>query len=129
LRLLVPPSGITFSLTRLHFTYTVRHARDTIRYPAWYPIANGIQLQKARMVLPLAWLVRTRDTPQHREWLHRVVDDLLAKQQPCGAIQEEICAPGWMCTDTTNTPLSNRAYGTSEAPLQQTNDDPVTDAL
>lgn len=121
-----------FALTGYEPFYERSHAAIATmmaEYPAWYPIANGIQLQKARMVLPLAWLVRARDTPEHRAWLHRVVDDLLAKQQPCGAIQEEICAPGWMCTDTTNTPLSNAAYGTSEAPLQQTNSDPVTDAL
>lgn len=27
-------------------------------YPHWAPISNGVQLQKARMLLPLAWLVR-----------------------------------------------------------------------
>ena len=36
---------------------------------------------------------------------------------------------GWRCTDTSNTPKSNNAYGHGEAPLQQTNTDPVTDAL
>jgi hypothetical protein len=98
-------------------------------FPGWAPIANGVQLQKARMLLPLSWLVRVADTPLHREWLSRVADDLLASQQPCGAIREEICAPGWRCTDTSNTPQSNQAYGHGEAPLQQTNTDPVTDAL
>ena len=98
-------------------------------YPGWSPIANRIQLQKARMLLPLAWLVRVDDTPRHREWLSRIVDDLLRSQQPCGAIREQICDIGWRCTDTSNTPPSNAAYGKGEAPLQQTNTDPVTDAL
>ena len=56
-------------------------------YPGWSPIANGVQLQKARMLLPLAWLVRVQDTPRHREWLSRIADDLLRSQQPCGAIR------------------------------------------
>ena len=98
-------------------------------YPGWAPIANGVQLQKARMLLPLAWLVRVLDTPRHREWLSRIADDLLRSQQPCGAIREQICDVGWRCTDTSNTPKSNQAYGHGEAPLQQTNTDPVTDAL
>ena len=98
-------------------------------YPGWAPIANGVQLQKARMLLPLAWLVRVRDTPQHREWLTILADDILRSQQPCGAIREQICDTGWRCTDTSNTPASNTAYGHGEAPLQQTNTDPVTDAL
>ena len=62
-------------------------------YPGWSPIANGVQLQKARMLLPLAWLVRVRDTPQHREWLSKIADDLLRSQQPSGAIREQICGP------------------------------------
>ena len=70
-----------------------------------------------------------RDTPQHRQWLYRVADDLLRSQQPCGAIREQICDTGWRCTDKSNTPRSNGAYGRGEAPLQQTNTDPVTDAL
>lgn len=98
-------------------------------YPGWSPIANGVQLQKARMLLPLAWLVRVHDTPRHREWLSRIADDLLRSQQPCGAIREQICDVGWRCTDTSNTPPNNAAYGKGEAPLQQTNSDPVTDAL
>ena len=98
-------------------------------YPGWAPIANGVQLQKARMLLPLAWLVRVRDTPQHREWLSTIADDLLRSQQTCGAIREQICDVGWRCTDTSNTPTSNAAYGHGEAPLQQGNTDPVTDAL
>ena len=80
-----------------------------VRLSSGAPIANGVQLQKARMLLPLAWLVRVRDTPQHRAWLSRVADDLLRSQQPCGAIREQICDVGWRCTDTSNTPRTNAA--------------------
>ena len=45
-------------------------------------------LERARMLLCLAWLVRVEDTPEHREWLDRVAGDLLACQQPSGAIHE-----------------------------------------
>ncbi|HNT35074.1 MAG TPA: hypothetical protein PKH07_08760, partial [bacterium] len=41
-------------------------------------------LERARMLLCLSWLVRLEDTPEHREWLHRVADDLLAYQVSCG---------------------------------------------
>ena len=37
-----------------------------------------------------AWLIRVEDTPEHRAWLKRMADDLLALQQPSGAIREEI---------------------------------------
>ena len=96
-------------------------------WPHWAPIANGVALQKARILLPLAWLVRVEDTPEHRRWLSTIFDSM--KFQANGAIQEEICDRGWMCTDSSNVPPSNDAYGLAEAPLQQTNADPVTDAL
>ena len=87
----------------------LRVANLDVRPSSGAPIANGVQLQKARMLLPLAWLVRVRDTPQHRAWLSRVADDLLRSQQPCGAIREQICDVGWRCTDTSNTPRTNAA--------------------
>ena len=30
------------------------------------------------MLLPLAWLVRVDDTPEHREWLRQVATDLVS---------------------------------------------------
>lgn len=77
--------------------------------------------ERARMLLPLAWLVRVEDTPEHRQWLMRIADDLLQSQQPCGAIQERLGRRG--------VPASNEAYGTSETLLVQENDDPVSDQL
>ena len=81
------------------------------------------------MLLPLAWLGRVQDTSLHRGWLSQVADDLLRSQQTCGAIREQICDVGWLCTPTSKTPRSNQEYGHGEAPLQQSNTDPVTDAL
>ena len=42
-------------------------------YPGKWRWTNGIAQERARMLLPLAWLVRLQDTPEHRAWLHRIV--------------------------------------------------------
>jgi hypothetical protein len=83
-------------------------------------------LERARMLLCLAWLVRLEDTPEHREWLNRVADDLLAWQQPSGAILERL---GRDRNGGFRTPQRNEDYGTGETPLLQQDGDPVTDQL
>ncbi|MCP4452028.1 MAG: hypothetical protein GY809_11245, partial [Planctomycetes bacterium] len=103
--------------------------RDAIRqcmeaYPDW-KWTNGIQQERGRMILVLAWLIRVDDTTQHRAWLKRVATDLLAHQAPCGGIQEEVGLSGGQYGPTP----SNRAYGTNEAPLIQKNGDPSADML
>ena len=52
-------------------------------YPENWIWTNGIQQERARMILPLAWLVRIEDTRQHRQWLNQVCDDLLQHQVEC----------------------------------------------
>jgi hypothetical protein len=106
-------------------------ARTAIRmtmeaYPEEWRWTNGIQQERARLLLPLAWLVRIEDTPEHRGWLHRVASDLLADQAECGAIREALGPPG---KGTYHPPASNEAYGTNEASLIQENGDPVCDLL
>lgn len=78
------------------------------------------------MILPLAWLVRVKDTPEHREWLDRVVSRLLENQQASGAIREEL---GNSSTGTFGKAKSNKEYGVTEAPLISHNGDPVADML
>jgi hypothetical protein len=83
-------------------------------------------IERARMLLCLAWLVRVEDTPEHREWLKRVAGDLLERQGPTGSIHE------WLGAETSGffqIPVSNEAYGTTETPLIQRNGDPATDQL
>ena len=77
--------------------------------------------ERARMLLPLAWLVRAQDTPEHRQWLMHMANELLQSQQPCGAIEERLGRRG--------VPSSNEAYGTAETLLVQEDDDPVSDQL
>lgn len=77
---------------------------------------------RARMLLPLAWLVRIDDTPQHRKWLRDMAESL--NQMPNGAIRDELRKGAWAAP-----PKSNEEYGTAEASLLQTGDDVVGDIL
>ena len=93
-------------------------------YPAQWRWQDNIQ--RARMLPCLAWLVRVDDTPEHREWLKRVASDLIKQQQPNGALHEQFNAAD---NGHYRIPQSNEAYGTSETPLIQQNGDPVSDQL
>jgi hypothetical protein len=73
-------------------------------------------------LLPLAWLVRVQDTPEHRNWLFTVARDLIALQDKSGGIRETIGGGG-------HGTLSNAEYGTCETSLIQTDGDPVADML
>ncbi|MEZ4699239.1 MAG: hypothetical protein R2834_02825 [Rhodothermales bacterium] len=95
-------------------------------YPDEWTWTNGLQQERARMLLPLAWLIRVDDTVEHRAWLDRIAADLLAHQGPTGAIQEELGSAGH---GRYGPPASNADYGTTEAPLIQENGDPVADML
>jgi hypothetical protein len=83
-------------------------------------------LERAHMLLCLAWLVRVEDTVEHREWLNRVAGDLLADQQPSGGIHERL---GRRHGGQFGVPARNEDYGTTETPLLQANGDPVNDQL
>jgi hypothetical protein len=95
-------------------------------YPSRWRWTNGLQQERARMLLPLAWLIQLQDTPEHRGWLKRVAGDLVSFQNRSGAIREEVGSEG---EGQYGPPKSNAAYGTSEAPLLQQNGDPVADLL
>lgn len=95
-------------------------------YPDEWHWTNGLQQERARMLLPLAWLIRVEDKPQHREWLNQMVDDLLSFQDASGAIREDL---GDVGHGKYAPPKSNEAYGTNEAPLIQENGDPIADML
>ncbi len=77
---------------------------------------------RARMLLPLAWLVKIEDTPAHRKWLRDMAESL--NQEPNGAIRDEIRKGAWAAP-----PKSNEEYGTNESVLLQTKDDVVSDLL
>jgi hypothetical protein len=95
-------------------------------YPEKWIWTNGIQQERARMILPLAWLVRVEDTSKHREWLNTICDDLLKSQVSSGALREEL---GEGSQGRYGAPKSNEYYGHNEAPVIHNNDDPVADML
>lgn len=78
------------------------------------------------MILPLAWLVRVEDTPQHRKWLKTISSKLLENLSETGAIREELGADG---AGKYGKIKSNKEYGLHEAPLISENGDPVADLL
>lgn len=94
-------------------------------YPENWSWTNGMQQERAKMLLPLAWLVRMDDKPLHREWLKKIANDMLAHQDKSGAIREEMGKPGMGLPP----PSSNEEYGTAETPLIQSNEDNVSDML
>jgi len=95
-------------------------------YPDRWVYTTGLQQERAKMLLALAWLVRVDDSPRHREWLDRIAADLLSTQAPGGAIRDVIAPPGG---PGYHPPATNDAYGTAEAPLIQSNDDSAADLL
>jgi len=95
-------------------------------YPDRWQWTNGIQQERGRMLLTLAWLVRVDDRPEHRAWLKRMADDIEKCQDACGAIREEL---GDLAHGSYRPTRSNAEYGTNEAPLIQQNGDPVADML
>jgi len=95
-------------------------------YPDEWQWTNGMQQERARMLLPLAWLVRLEDTAEHRAHLRRIAQELLALQDSCGAIREQVGGAG---KGSYGPPRTNEEYGTNEAALIQRNGDPLCDLL
>jgi len=92
-------------------------------YPArWNWILRSGTIERSRLLLPLAWLVRVDDTPEHRRWLRQIAEDLVALQDRSGALREVLGDGG------PGIP-SNASYGTGETSLIQTDGDPVCDML
>ena len=87
---------------------------------------NGLQQERGRMLLALAWLVRVEDTAEHRTWLKRTAADILANKVESGAIREAL---GELNMGEMPPPQSNEAYGTGETPLIHQNGDPIADLL
>ena len=94
-------------------------------YPENWGWTNGIQQERARMILPLAWLVCVEDTEEHRMWLDTMVQEVLKNQMECGAIREELGTGN----GAFGGPKCNSDYGITEAPLISKNGDPVADML
>src|SRR5690606_13791976 len=95
-------------------------------YPDNFTWTNGLSQEKARMILPLAWLIRAKDSPKNRAYLNTVIKDIIELQDVSGAIREEL---GDLRKGRYPPPRTNEAYGTNEASLIAQNGDPVTDLI
>lgn len=82
-------------------------------YPDKWLWGSSLQTQRARMILPLAWLIRIEDTEEHRRWLDRIATDMLSYQDSCGAIREEIGKGKGMFKELRK----NSDYGADEGSL------------
>lgn len=90
---------------------------------------NGLQQDRAKMILSLAWLVRVEPTEEHIGWLNTMITDLMAHQdEATGALREAIGEAGQGIAKYGPF-TSNDQYGKHEAPVIQANGDPCTDAL
>ena len=122
---------LLWAYDKTHYEPFLARAKSALRmtvaaYPTQWRWTNGLQQERARMLLALAWLIRVEDQPEYRQWLKQIAKDLLARQDECGAIREEMGAEDH---GLLPPPKSNDRYGTSEAPLIQENGDPVCDLL
>ncbi len=95
-------------------------------YPGGWRWTNGIQQERGRMLLTLAWLIRVDDRPEHRAWLGQMADDMFKSQVDSGAILEELGPAG---SGLFSPPRSNAAYGKNEASAIHENGDPMADML
>lgn len=82
-------------------------------YPDKWLWGSSMQTQRARMILPLAWLVRVEDTPEHRQWLDKMVNEIVQYQDESGAIREELGKGKGMFKALNK----NEDYGTDEGSL------------
>ena len=90
---------------------------------------NGMQQERAKMILPLAWLVRIEPTTEHFSWLDRIIGDLAAYIDPqTGALADRFGDP---CEGRgLYGPFTENAqYGKHESPVIQQNGDPCSDSL
>lgn len=116
---------------KTHWEPLLEKTRKAIRtmmeaYPDGWRWTNGIQQERGRMLLPLAWLIRIEDSPEYRYWLKKLASDIEKCQDKSGAIREEL---GALDKGDYIPCRSNAEYGTNEAPLIQENGDPVSDLL
>ena len=109
---------------KTQFEPLLQRARQGLRmmmaaYPNWRLEANRVEQERCRMLLPLAWLVRADDTPEHRQWLDTIARYVIGLQDASGAIPQ---IPGTIIA-------SNEGYGTGECAVTHRPGDPATDAL
>lgn len=82
-------------------------------YPNKWLWGSSMQTQRARMILPLAWLVRIENNEEHKLWLDKMVNEILKYQDESGAIMEELGKGKGMFKELNK----NSDYGSDEGSL------------
>ena len=117
-------TGITNMM--IAYEKTMADNSDTAGEWRW---TNGLQQERAKMILPLAWLARIEPTAQNIDWLNTMISNLMVYQdETTGALQDRVGEPG-QGTGSYGAHTSNAHYGGHEAPVIQNNGDPCIDAL
>lgn len=117
-------TGITNMMVA--YEKTMANNSDTAGEWKW---TNGLQQERAKMILPMAWLVRIEPTEKHIEWLNMLITDMMMYQDATtGALQDRVGEAGQGVGLYGSHP-NNDAYGKHEAPVIQNNGDPCIDAL
>jgi hypothetical protein len=111
---------------KTHYEPLLTKTKEAIRitmdaYPDNWLWGSSMQTQRARMILPLAWLVRVENTEQHRKWLDIMVNDVMKYQVESGALREEIGKGEGRFIPVK----SNKDYGVDEASLIFKNGEPA----
>ena len=89
-------------------------------YPdRWKAECGRMEEERIHMLLPLAWLIRVDDKPEHRDWLKQMMGYILTEQDSSGAIPQRVDHPY----------TANEQYGAGEAPIAYASGDPATDLL
>ncbi|MBQ8740854.1 MAG: hypothetical protein IJY79_04825, partial [Clostridia bacterium] len=90
---------------------------------------NGLQADRAKLIWPLAWLVRIEPTEEHIGWLDLMITDMMKYQDAeTGALRDvigDVTQGKGSCGSFTN----NVDYGRYESPVIQNNGDPCSDSL
>ena len=90
---------------------------------------NGIQQERAKMILPLAWLVRIDPSEEHIAWLDLMISDMMAYQdEATGALRDAVADEGYGVIGLPPF-KTNSDYGGAEAAVIQNNGDPCSDSL
>lgn len=103
---------------KTHYAPLLERTKEAISitmkdYPDKWKWGSSLQTQRARLILPLAWLVRVEDTPLHRRWLDEMIREMLKYQDESGAIREELGKGKGMFRELK----SNNDYGSDEGSL------------
>lgn len=90
---------------------------------------NGMQQERAKMIWPLAWLVRIEPTEQHIKWLDTMIGDMMKYQDAkTGALRDAV-GEKHEGEGQFGPFAKNSDYGKHESPVIQENGDPCSDSL